>query len=126
VLPPSEELSKLLDRMVLPPGAPGVPGPLAAVPRHLDLLQRLVPEARCVLEALGEALAGFPERAGEVPVHGDFYEAQVMVRDGHVSGLLDLETVGLGRRVNDWACLCGHLSVRQETANPRSRRRIGS
>jgi aminoglycoside phosphotransferase (APT) family kinase protein len=51
-----------------------------------------------------------PEGPG-VPVHGDFYESQVMVRAGRVAGLLDIDTAGLGERLDDAACLLGHLGV---------------
>lgn len=51
------------------------------------------------------------DAAGE-PTHGDFYEAQLMVSGGRISGLLDIDTVGPGRRADDLACLLAHLSVR--------------
>lgn len=47
----------------------------------------------------------------EVPVHGDFYESQFMVRDGKPSGLLDIDTAGRGERLDDAACLLAHLGV---------------
>lgn len=46
-----------------------------------------------------------------VPTHGDFYEAQIFVADGEVAGLLDVDTAGPGSRVDDLACLLGHLDV---------------
>lgn len=46
-----------------------------------------------------------------VPTHGDFYEAQLFVADGEVVGLLDVDTAGPGSRVDDLACLLGHLDV---------------
>lgn len=48
-----------------------------------------------------------------VPTHGDFYEANIFIdpESGAVSGLLDVDALGPGYRVNDWACLLGHLSV---------------
>src|SRR5699024_10283018 len=50
-------------------------------------------------------------------VHGDFYEAQVFVEDGRVVGLLDIDTVGPGRRADDLACLLAHLSVLADYGN---------
>ncbi|WP_341854822.1 hypothetical protein [Brachybacterium sp. GPGPB12] len=50
-------------------------------------------------------------------VHGDFYEAQVFVQDGRVVGLLDIDTVGPGRRADDLACLLAHLSVLADYGN---------
>lgn len=49
-----------------------------------------------------------------VPVHGDLYEANVFVEHGAVSGVLDLDGVGPGHRVDDLACLIAHLAVLPE------------
>jgi hypothetical protein len=46
-----------------------------------------------------------------VPVHGDLYEAQLLVAGGRFSGLLDVDTAGAGLRADDWANLVAHLSV---------------
>jgi hypothetical protein len=47
-----------------------------------------------------------------VPVHGDFYEAQILLdAREEISGLLDVDTAGPGDRYDDLACLVGHLSV---------------
>jgi hypothetical protein len=55
--------------------------------------------------------AGLDARADDGPVHGDFYEAQLLVSGGHVTGLLDADTVGPGRRLDDLACLVAHLAL---------------
>ncbi|WP_124054125.1 phosphotransferase [Arcanobacterium ihumii] len=48
-----------------------------------------------------------------VPVHGDFYEANIYVDpgSGELTGLLDLDSLSPGHRVHDWACLLAHMSV---------------
>ncbi|MEX5294627.1 phosphotransferase [Kocuria sp. CPCC 205268] len=52
-----------------------------------------------------------------VPAHGDLYEANLLVgadtrgRFGPLSGLLDVDAVGPGHRVDDLACLAAHLAV---------------
>lgn len=46
-----------------------------------------------------------------VPVHGDLYEAHLLFGDGGLTGLLDIDGVGPGHRVDDLACLLGHLTV---------------
>ncbi len=48
---------------------------------------------------------------GSEPTHGDFYEAQVYVAGGDVTGLLDIDTLGPGHRADDLACMLAHLSV---------------
>lgn len=56
-----------------------------------------------------------------VPVHGDFYEANVFMVQGSVdvAGIIDVDSVGPGHRVDDLACLLGHVSVLPHLA-PRS------
>ncbi len=44
-------------------------------------------------------------------VHGDLYEGQLLLRGGRFSGLLDVDTVGPGRRADDLACVLAHLGV---------------
>ena len=44
-------------------------------------------------------------------MHGDFYEAQLLVDGGAVVGLLDLDTTGPGARIDDWATLVAHLAL---------------
>ena len=48
-----------------------------------------------------------------VPVHGDFYEANVYVdaEAAQVSAIIDIDSLGPGHRADDWACLLGHVSV---------------
>jgi aminoglycoside phosphotransferase (APT) family kinase protein len=46
-----------------------------------------------------------------VAVHGDLYEAQLLVDRGRLSGVLDVDTAGAGHRIEDLANLCAHLSV---------------
>lgn len=65
-------------------------------------------------------LADVERRIGLEPtevVHGDFYEAQVFVDNSRVVGVLDIDGVGPGRRADDLACLCAHLSVLGDYAN---------
>lgn len=46
-----------------------------------------------------------------VPSHGDFYEANLLMAGGRVSGLLDVDALGPGHLVDDLACFLGHLAV---------------
>ena len=56
-------------------------------------------------------LAAIP--LGNEPTHGDFHEGQVHVAAGRVVGILDVDTIGPGRRADDLACLIAHLSTIQ-------------
>jgi aminoglycoside phosphotransferase (APT) family kinase protein len=78
----------------------------------------VLPEASARTQALAVGVeqlltAGPPQPV--VPVHGDFYEANVLMdpREGiaNVSSLLDVDSLGPGYRSDDLACLLGHVSV---------------
>ena len=85
----------------------------SAVPSLGPRLDALVREIREGLESLEHRMDVRPHDV----VHGDFYEAQVFVHDGKVVGLLDIDTVGPGRRADDLACLLAHLSVLADYGN---------
>ncbi|WP_341829179.1 phosphotransferase [Trueperella pyogenes] len=71
-----------------------------------EIVERTAALSQGILEVRRSADYG-----GLVPTHGDFYEANVLVNEGVVSGLLDLDSLGPGYRADDWGCLLGHLSV---------------
>lgn len=52
-----------------------------------------------------------------VPTHGDLYEAHILVHPatGQIQHILDVDGVGPGYRVDDYACLIGHLAVLGQT-----------
>ncbi len=60
-----------------------------------DLLSHLLPE---VSNRIGELVERIGRDAVErsIPIHGDFYEAQLLVSDGVVVGVLDVDTFGGG------------------------------
>jgi Ser/Thr protein kinase RdoA (MazF antagonist) len=80
----------------------------------------LGPRLDALVRAIGDGLSALEQRMDMRPhdvVHGDFYEAQVFVENGRVVGLLDIDTVGPGRRADDLACLLAHLSVLADYGN---------
>lgn len=81
----------------------------AVLPDEADGLRAL---AAGIQEALDTTPAG-----PVVPVHGDFHEGNLLISGSAVSGLLDIDALGPGHRVDDLACLIGHLAV-LAAANP--------
>ena len=80
----------------------------------------LGPRLDALVRAIRDGLTALEQRMDMRPhdvVHGDFYEAQVFVENGKVVGLLDIDTVGPGRRADDLACLLAHLSVLADYGN---------
>jgi aminoglycoside phosphotransferase len=78
-------------------------GAVAALPSQADRIRRV---AAGIDDAVRSTAAG-----PLVPTHGDFYEGNLLIRDGLVSGLLDVDALGPGRLVDDLACFLGHLAV---------------
>lgn len=67
-------------------------------------------EALAVAHGVDEIMAA-TEPGPLVSTHGDFYEANVLMTGLEISSVLDLDSLGPGRRVDDLACLLGHISV---------------
>lgn len=121
----AEDLIALLDRL------PASMYPLPLRPPWTDSVEfyagivassvpSLGPRLDALVRAIRDGLAAIEKRLEMRPhdvVHGDFYEAQVFVAEGRVVGLLDIDTVGPGRRADDLACLLAHLSVLADYGN---------
>ncbi|MFW6598733.1 phosphotransferase [Propionibacteriaceae bacterium Y2011] len=69
------------------------------------------PRLRWMTGLIRDGLAEIP--LGTEATHGDFHEGQVFVSGGVISGVLDVDTVGPGRRADDLACLVAHMSTVQ-------------
>lgn len=86
-----------------------------AVDHYAEIVSGAMPEEaprlRWMADLVRQGLAGMP--LGNEATHGDFHEGQVFVAGGRVSGILDVDTAGPGRRADDLACLVAHLSTVQ-------------
>ena len=78
-------------------------GAVAALPAEACRIRRL---AAGIDDAVRSSDAG-----PLVPTHGDFYEGNLLITDGAVSGVLDVDALGPGRLVDDLACFLGHVAV---------------
>ncbi|RIQ20917.1 phosphotransferase [Jiangella rhizosphaerae] len=108
------ELVATLDR--LPPEVAGLPrrAPWSAHASHYAGViaaasPSLGPRVRSLAATVSSGLDAYDE--GDEPTYGDFYDAQLFVEHGAISGLLDIDTIGPGRRSDDLGCLLAHLSV---------------
>lgn len=117
-LPGARTLDALLDALpeaaarVTPVGRSRPGDAHGRVADHAAVLRLVAPELAPRVDRLADLLAS-ADRAEHpaVPVHGDFYESQLLVDGGSVVGLLDVDTVGRGHRIDDWATLLGHLAL---------------
>jgi len=108
-LPDGPELLALLDSIPAGVGS-SVKGPVDRAANHAGLLAAVTPQFSARLAALVKAVSRVgPEP--EVPVHGDFHSSQILVRDGSVAGLIDVDTAGRGERSNDLAVMLAHLAT---------------
>jgi hypothetical protein len=112
----AESLIMLLDS--LPPGVvslPRRPPWTGAVATYAEMIAAalpvLDPQLRWLVAQVSGGLAALPP--GVEPTHGDFHEGQLFVSNGLITGVLDIDTIGPGRRVDDLACVIGHLSTMQ-------------
>lgn len=117
-LPDGAELDRVLDALptavtgVAPAGRRTTGDALVRAPDHAAVLGAVAADLRPRLDALTAVLgATHPGEHPAVPVHGDFYESQLLVDGGRVVGLLDVDTVGRGHRIDDWANLLAHLAL---------------
>lgn len=110
---PGTALLALLDRL---------PPELCALPRRRSWTDAVDHYAGLTAAALPSLAGRCAELAGRIrartaddgvlePVHGDLYETQLLLDGSAISGLLDLDTAGPGRRADDLACVLAHLAV---------------
>jgi hypothetical protein len=96
-------------------GLPRRPPWTGAVSTYAEMiaaaLPALDPQLRWLVAQVSGGLAG--AQPGLEPTHGDFHEGQVFVANGLITGLLDIDTMGPGRRADDLACMIAHLSTMQ-------------
>lgn len=122
-----DALTAVLD--ALPAGAlslPRRPSWSERVAAYARAAVAVLPDQAARIGAVADAVARLMGRTSPGPVvasHGDFYEANVLMAGGRVSSLLDTESVGPGYRVDDLACLLGHVSVLDHLA-PASYRQV--
>lgn len=76
-----------------------------------------------VAELAARCAPGDRDGSRPVTVHGDLYEAQVLVAQGAITGLIDLDGAGPGYLADDAATLIGHLET-LALVRPRAAHRI--
>lgn len=117
-VPTPEAIAAIPGRIPPLAGLGPVDSPIESAPRVAGVLGHLLPAAVPRIDRVLSAI-GTDDVTARVPVHGDFHPAQVLVTDGTVSGVLDVESVGWGRPGDDPATMLAHLAVWQTLApNP--------
>jgi hypothetical protein len=129
--PRPAEYGRLLGvlRQVELPGATPVPTRTKDGVGHAAMLATVLPDQAARLARMTATLTPAIERAAArsgATVHGDLYEAQLVVDDHGITGLIDIDDAGPGDPVDDLASMLGHLRYRETTArDATSRRQLG-
>jgi hypothetical protein len=87
---------------------------------YAEVIASAVPDLAARARAIASAVDHHTPEGPDVPVHGDFYESQLLVHAGRVTGLLDIDTAGRGERLDDAGCLLAHLAVLAQTRPARA------
>ena len=118
-LPSSASVIDLLGTLE---GVPGRDGPrqrlVDRATDHAVFIGTVYPELLPRVQRLARSIEDveIPEQLRTI--HGDFHSSQIMVRDGTITGLVDIDTVGSGERADDLANLLAHLAA-LASASPR-------
>jgi aminoglycoside phosphotransferase (APT) family kinase protein len=118
-----QALSRSLAEADLTP-APPVPSRVRDALGHAAMLSAVAPGCADRLERIVDVLRPACERAERrtpVTVHGDLYEAQLVVRHGRITGLLDVDDAGPGDPYGDAATVLAHLRFRARAGDRRRR-----
>jgi hypothetical protein len=121
-IPGGGDILALLDRLPqeLAQGTPRQSW-IDKAPHYAAVIGAALPTEATRAARLADALVAAAGRAWPGPVHGDFYESQLLVDRGRICGLLDVDTAGPGDKLDDLACLLGHLSVLAQIDRDRAR-----
>lgn len=109
-VPEPARVASMVADLPHPEGLEDAHSPLDRAQQMMGLLKAICPELEERLDLLAEGIG--PEYLpADRPVHGDYYESQIMVEGGGIVGMLDVDTYGLGRAGDDPATMLAHLSV---------------
>ncbi len=88
---------------------------LSDAAHHAAMIATVLPELKYRLDDMVERLGSAPPGGPTSCIHGDLHEAQLVVDDNSVIGLLDIDDVGPGFVLDDVGTLLAHLEYRQLT-----------
>lgn len=120
-LPDPDRYLELLDVLAVVDlvDAPPVRSRVDDAPHHAAMLAAVLPDAGGRIAEIVERLSAATSHRLTGTVHGDLHEAQLVVDDRSVVGLLDIDDVGPGDPLDDVATLVAHLRFRALTADDR-------
>lgn len=126
-VPAAASILALLDRLPaeLCDGPPRASW-LDRVGHYASIVSGIAPNLTDRITYVAESIRAEAGTGPTVPVHGDFYENQLLVDGTTITGLIDLDSAGAGDRLDDLACLLAHLSVLAHTTDRHRASRINA
>jgi len=111
-VPDPSQLLALLDSFPAPQAHHvSVTDPVSRVEEHVNFLSTLLPEAAGRMAPLVEQIVVDRDAEDTRLIHGDFHTMQVLTVNGAISGLVDIDTCGVGPQSIDLAAYLGQTSV---------------
>ncbi len=114
-LPSAGQLDELLAAIPPPLEESGSRSPIDKLGSIRTLLAVIVPDQRSRIDDLVGRI-GTEEPDEQVAGHRDFHDGQILVEDGRVTGLLDVDTHGMAHPADDPSTMIGHLASRRPHA----------
>jgi hypothetical protein len=109
-IPSPIEIADLPRRIPEPTDDRESPSAIVRVADVQPLLTAIAPELAAEVDELAN-LIGLDDADADTPSHGDYYEAQLLIENGRLVGMLDVDTFGWGRAGDDAATMLGHLAI---------------
>jgi hypothetical protein len=108
-----------------PAGLPAVRSRILDAPIHAAILAAVLPLERSRLEHLGALMGAALDASAQRPsnvIHGDLHEGQLVIEQGRIAGLLDIDDVGPGDPIDDIVVPVGHLRYRASVSSGNANR----
>lgn len=124
--PDTAEFDRLADAFAgVDLGDATLPSRLTDGALHARMLAAVAPELGDRLETLATRFEQTTPPAPDTTIHGDLHEAQLVVDDGRIVGVLDIDDAARGAEVDDRANLIARLMFRS-TLDPDRRDRLAA
>ncbi len=108
-----DEFDRLADRFAgAQLGGPALPSRLDDGILHARMLGTVLPKLRGRLDELADRFEAAFVPAADSTIHGDLHEAQLIVRDSAIVGVLDIDDAGPGAAIDDRANVIARLLFR--------------
>jgi aminoglycoside phosphotransferase (APT) family kinase protein len=108
-----------------PAGLPAVRSRILDAPIHAAILATVLPSERLRLEHFGALMTAALDASIQRPpkvIHGDLHEGQIVIGQGRIAGLLDIDDVGPGDPIDDVIVPVGHLRYRASVSSRNANR----